>query len=444
MKKLVLVLLFAFIATTAYGQARGSNYDPITVDPFVTPDDVTIPHLEDFRTAVVNHINDFPGGNIQLGTISPDQLSGEANPVVRWNEAFSNWVYTGLGIPISGGSLTENVASGVGYVNGVRIANAAEAITFPATEYSFVDINTDGTYTVTSQVGATPEPAIAAGRMRIGRVLTDGSQITAFRDDRIWSISLDSNQSDNWRTGMLISATTPDTITISPGVAYNGTIRIQKTTNTALDVTNAGDWTVGGQGTAQMSFVILSTTGVLSLSNVAPSHDSTAGGTAGQHRYVYYNANYYRALNWFYLNSIGSGDLEHGYYSNIKDGDAPNIIIVTGDNDITTASGTYVDMEDMTSYFYSSGRPIQVTQSMPLGEDSGAGIWVSTNIDGVNETQTHSLFGGSAGGRYPFSMTYSEILARGTKTIKTQWRATNIATQPGKTSGQRVMIVEEK
>ena len=42
----------------------------VTVDVFITSDDVTISHLEQFRTRVVGAINNADGANIQHHTIS--------------------------------------------------------------------------------------------------------------------------------------------------------------------------------------------------------------------------------------------------------------------------------------------------------------------------------------------------------------------------------------
>ena len=75
----------------------------ITVDEFLTSSDTTISTLNTFRSTVVNEINSFPGANIQAGTISADRLTDNANPENRWDEAFNDFVYTGLIPPTATG-----------------------------------------------------------------------------------------------------------------------------------------------------------------------------------------------------------------------------------------------------------------------------------------------------------------------------------------------------
>ena len=114
MKKLLFTMLMVAICGLAYGQAV-----EVTVDPFVTPADVSIAHLEDFRSTTLNVLNAFPGENINQGSISNDGLSPGANMVTFRKEAFNDWVYTGLTMPTSG-SLATTTTSGTAYIQGDR------------------------------------------------------------------------------------------------------------------------------------------------------------------------------------------------------------------------------------------------------------------------------------------------------------------------------------
>ena len=86
MKKIFLLALFLFVTTNVY-----AGVGQITVDAYVSPDGVTIGKLDSNQNLIVNAINNFPGGNVQSRSISHDALTNNADPVVRWDEAFRSY-----------------------------------------------------------------------------------------------------------------------------------------------------------------------------------------------------------------------------------------------------------------------------------------------------------------------------------------------------------------
>jgi len=366
MKKIVFSLLFTMICINAWA------FTPVSTDSFVSPDDVTIQHLENFRTNVLDFLNDIDGDNIQASTITPDQLSANANPVNRWGEAFNDWIYTGFLPQTSSGTLEGTTTSGVGYVNGERVVKDTTLNTYTASKWTYVDVSDTGTYTYSETDIGGAVPAITANSIRLARVSTDATEVSSVRDDRILSISLDNNQSDYWRTGFKLDVATPDALTINPGIIYVGNIRIQKDTDTTLNLATAGDWVTGGGGraTSTMAWIVVNQTGQIKLTTTAPTKTNTGGDANGILRFAEINGEDWRYLSWFYMDSVGSGNIMPWSYSGFKDGDTYNIVAVTRDSAIETTETSLTKVDDMSFKVYSAGRPLEVTSISGLSNSS--------------------------------------------------------------------------
>ena len=191
---------------------------PLTVNAAVvttaynSPDDVTVTTLESNRVALTDGINSFDGSLVQSKTITPDALSDNANPVVRWNEAFNDWVSSGLTTPTTSGTLTSTTTSGVAYIDGNRVAKDATAKLYTASKWTWVDLSSTGTYTYVERSIGTSDPAVTANSIRLSRVSSDATEINNVQDLRVLSVSLDSNQENFQRVNMDMSVTTPDPI----------------------------------------------------------------------------------------------------------------------------------------------------------------------------------------------------------------------------------------
>ena len=183
MKKITVgLLLWLFFYGVSYGA-------PITVPQFLTPDDVTVTHLEQLRVATVNAINSADGGLLQAGTVPASKLDANANPENRWNEAFNDFVYTGLTIPTSA-SLSSTTTAGTGFIYGTRVLKDATAHTYTASKHTYVDLSNNGTYTYNEVAIGASEPSVTANSIRLARVSTDATTVLAVRDDRVTAITL--------------------------------------------------------------------------------------------------------------------------------------------------------------------------------------------------------------------------------------------------------------
>lgn len=334
-KYIWITLMLMFCALDAHANV-------ITVENFYSPDSVSIEHLENFRSEVVNGINNADGGLLQARTVTPEKLTENADVTIFRKEAFNDWIYTGL-LPATSATLASNISLGTGYVDGQRIKKDVTSHTYTASKWTFVDLKFDGTYVYTELNIGDADPAITSGTIRVARVATDGTSITAVRDDRRLALTLDNAQEDYYRNGLRMKnqGITTDIIEIMPGVAYWGTVRTKKTTITTLNLATAGDWVPGGgsQSNSTMGYVVMNNAGAIKLTTVAPGYVDTAGNTVGQRRYTLVGGNYYRVLAWFYM-------------SNTKD---PATYGLAGDCVNPWGWGNYQgDMESLQSHFISS------------------------------------------------------------------------------------------
>ncbi|MBI4708253.1 MAG: hypothetical protein HY761_10085 [Candidatus Omnitrophica bacterium] len=160
---------------------------------------------------------------------------------------------------------------------------------------------------------------------------------------------------------------------------------------------------------------------------------------------------HYRKIGWFYNESAAALDITSAQLGNIKDiGENPNSVSKTGTDDITTTSGSYVDMTDMTIKFVSNGRPVRITFNAPIYFNalSSNQIYINLEIDStskISRTYEFAVDNSEEFGKMSALIDWLESLSAGEHTIKIQWKvdAGVTAAQQGSTDGARVLIVEE-
>lgn len=403
---LVLALLASFKMMQEWGaptlKLTDAEAGTITVDAFLSGNDVTIEHLNTFRTTVLDVIN----GNLDSNNLKDREAVGEtefkddSNPRIRWDESFNDFVVTGLS-PDASASLVTNMTAGTAYIGGYRVTKDAVSHTYGASKWTYNDLSNTGTYTYSATAINAAEPAVTTNSIRLCRVSTDGTKVFSTRDDRVTSIQLETNQ-DPYRTGFEISVVTPDAISITPGVTYHGTTRVSKTAATTLNIGTATDWVsdISGRATGTFGYVVTDSAGVIQLTTTAPGYVDTSANTTGRKRYSYVGSTYYRALGWFYMNATGSGNIDWWGYGNIKDGDVGNIVMRW---DKAYQTVTYKEYNQITRSlipFYSTGRPVKIIGALGVFLDSGGStdVWICLSADSVMLASSEATITGSATG----------------------------------------------
>lgn len=306
MKKVILgTLLFLLLASTAYAGV-------VTVDAFLSADSVTIAHLEQFRTRVVDGINNPDGGNLQNNSVTHSKLDANSDPVNRWSESFNDYAYTGLLPTTTSGTLTSVTSAGTAYVQGYRVVKDATSHLYTATKDTYIDLNYNGTYTY-SEVGVgASAPTVATNSIRLAKVTTNGSEITAVTDLRVTSIQIGSTNEDFYIAGFGVSDDAVTTISVAPGAAKIGTTFVGKIANTPLDITSASDYLSGSseRGASKRLYIYTGIAGTLKLDDNPPDYHDTSGNSVGALYYYKYGSTYYRNLGSVYLN--GSQNVTKG------------------------------------------------------------------------------------------------------------------------------------
>lgn len=427
MKKLLVCMILLCVSGLAYATT------PISVDAFISPDSVTIQHLENFRVTVVDEINNFQGGLIQKNTVSGDAIQVGSRLEQFRVEAFNDWVYYGLIMPTSA-TLSSTTVSGVGYVHGNRIVKDDTPHTYTASKWTWVELDPEGTYRYVEGIIGNTDPATAnVNSMRIARVSTDATAVIAIRDDRIMAISLDNAQADPYRIGLEVRSNlvTTDSIVIDPGICYWGNVRRVKRTVTTLGLNTVGDW-VAGEGVLNntMGFVVMNNAGSLKLSTTAPTLHDMAGTTEGVKYYSNVAGTYYRAIAWFFMSNTwdGSVKINPWEYGNFG-ADMPFAIRrhVSPDTANTT-SKSWVEVPDTLVNFYSTGGPVSITaQAMGWSTTQYYSFNMTVEYDGVDiescrtgnsSTGTTSDEGGGGAGLFTTYVTADVVQGNHTARIK--------------------------
>ena len=387
MRKLILAIGLLLLSSNVYA-------DVISVPAFSA--DSGVDHLNTFRTTVVNVINGSIQGagstaaarNVGSDSIAEIDMYDDANPRIFANELLSigsdsfasgsltqnTFVDDGL-VPATDTDLTSDISAGTAYINGYRVDKSATSKTYTASMDTYVDLSQAGVFTYSEvAVGAT-QPAVAANSVRLARVTTNGSQITAvttYPTGRIPGLVIPAQ----YRTGLIVSRDSTTTITVLPGTSEINNSMVSKTASSTLTISTAGDWAGGTslRAASTYGYVGCDSSGNLKLHTTAPTHDNYAvSTTVGKRRYATWSSTVYRILGWFYMDGAQLVEVA----SNIKEGDVANRIFSNDSATLALSSTSLTEVSKLP--FYSSGGTITL-QSVVSGDAAGSLDEFSTEI----------------------------------------------------------------
>jgi len=122
------------------------------------------------------------GTKIASSSITNTQMSTEVKPVTRFTDDFFDHVASGCvwSGDSYGSTRAASMTSGVVYVNGIRATvSAVTARTFTASKDTYIDVDSTGAITYTEVANNAASPALSAGNVRIGIIVTAAGSIAA-------------------------------------------------------------------------------------------------------------------------------------------------------------------------------------------------------------------------------------------------------------------------
>ena len=266
MKKIIIFVFIFFVVSFAQADRITSlPYNPSSGD-VIKAGTVIDPGYNQNNETIVNEVNNITGGddgNIAAGTVTEVNMADDANPRVRWADAFGDYVVYGL-LPATSATLTSDISAGRCYTQGYYIDKTVYSKTYEANKDTYVDIHTNGQYSFIVMPNGSGAPSIPTSAQRLAKVVTNGSAITSVEDLRVTSLiktdfdgvkdnpneaSLnnlmgceESSQEDDYafRSGVVCRYATAATVTITKGAV---TINKEKRRNTSdLTVSIADHW----------------------------------------------------------------------------------------------------------------------------------------------------------------------------------------------------------
>ena len=120
------------------------------------------------------------GSKIASASLTATQMADSVSPVKRWDEGLYDFVASGCVWTgdAYGSTRVASMTAGVAYINGKRVSiSAVTSRTFTASKDTYVDVDDTGAISYTEVTNNAASPALAAGSIRIGIIVTGASNI---------------------------------------------------------------------------------------------------------------------------------------------------------------------------------------------------------------------------------------------------------------------------
>ncbi len=182
------------------------------------------------------------GTKIASSSITNTQMSTEVKPVTRYTDDFFDHVASGCvwTADAAGSTLLASMTAGVVYVSGVRATvSAITSRAFTASKDTYIDVDSTGAITYTEVANNAASPALSAGNVRIGIIVTGGTSIATAnsvnqgQEDRVLPIASSIPYAVTDSLGNLICPRDPNRKILG----YRQTVANQGSITTEVDIT---------------------------------------------------------------------------------------------------------------------------------------------------------------------------------------------------------------
>ena len=127
----------------------------------------------------LSNVDNVADANKPVSSAQAAAIAAGDNLRLKVNDVYNDFVITGLTTPVPVNSLDGTLSVGSAYVDGIRTTlGSASTYTYLALRDTYVDIDSAGAIYRSPVVNGNAEPSLTAGRLRLEKVVTDGSKIT--------------------------------------------------------------------------------------------------------------------------------------------------------------------------------------------------------------------------------------------------------------------------
>lgn len=348
MKKCLLILSGLLIQANCFAAT-------ISIQPFISGNDVAIDHLESQRSTLQNFANgNVEGGgiNIKAGSItSQDQAVSISMNKFR-DEAFNDWTVTGM-LPVTSVNLTSATSLGISYINGVRVETAATNHSYTASKDTYVYINAGGSFDYQEVANGASAPSTPTNDLLLAKVVTSVAAVTSVADMRTLSIQITANSSNlasDYRNQALVVRDSTTAVHTEPGqVAIGNTFYTNTADSSSKSTATSTNWIEGSVPNLnnQLFYVYAynnaGSTFDFKYASADPVYSDSSLDTGGTLRYYVSGGTTYRALGWISADSTGT--IQTYNFSNFQDkGIANQVNFQTS----SVATGTVIIPDDDT------------------------------------------------------------------------------------------------
>jgi hypothetical protein len=128
----------------------------------------------------LGNVDNVSDANKPVSTAQNTAIVAGDNLRLKASDMYGDFVVSGLATPVPNNTLDGVLAVGVAYVNGVRTERVAtDTFTYLALRDTYVDMDSTGAIYRNAVVNGNTAPTLVAGRIRLEKVITDGSKIAS-------------------------------------------------------------------------------------------------------------------------------------------------------------------------------------------------------------------------------------------------------------------------
>jgi hypothetical protein len=132
-----------------------------------------------FAQLIAEFNGSITAANLAAGSLNAALFTSDLNPETRLADMSVNFIVSGGVLAINTG-LIGTFSDIVYYISGKRCTKASISNkTYSVSSDTYVDIDANGTIAYTALPNGTASPALAAGSLRVGKVITSASAITS-------------------------------------------------------------------------------------------------------------------------------------------------------------------------------------------------------------------------------------------------------------------------